>query len=307
MANQSALHQMAVNVRAAGSKDQTTGLVLGGIYFPEHIKADGTRVSARWEGQFFVNQLGYTDSEGAFHEPKNVPIRITAWNGKNATTGKGLADTFAKCVSVGKELCAVLRMDYFQKRLFIQGVAQTDHLGQPIKVGSYGWLIKSDLQWGADSALVIANEISNWQGQANFSSRPPMWNVQGHADNEAWKTVVANRMATIFQGEGTYGYARVMVPEGATIVNAAGQPISSAQPQQSSIIPPPPGQQTQSGPTYQQMLAAGWTDALLQANNYGHLIPAAGSTIPAPPINGQLPTNASTGMGGTPLTNSTPI
>ncbi len=307
MANQSAMHTNVVNVRAAGSKDDATGLRLGGIYFPEHIKKDNKRVSAHWEGQFFVNQLGWTDAEGVFHEPKNLPIRITAWNGRNATDGKGLADIFAKCVSVGKELSAVLRIDYYQKRLFISNVAQTDHTGQPILIPTYGWLIKSDLQWGSDSANVIAQEIANWQGQANFFSRPPMWNVQNTPDNEAWKTVVATRMSTPYLGETSYGYAKVMIPEGAQIVNKAGQPITPTNtigatttvgattttipaPPANTAIPAPP-----TGPTYEQLIQAGWSAQQIATQaEYAHLKPA---------VVGALPTTAASEMGGTPLSN----
>lgn len=306
MANQSAMHTNVVNVRAAGSKDAASGLQLGGIYYPEHIKADGKRVSAHWEGQFFVNQLGWTDSEGNFHDPKNLPIRITAWNSKNAADGKGLADIFAKCVSVGKELSAVLRIDFFQKRLFINNVPQTDHTGNPITYPAYGWLIKSDLQWGADSQALIAQEIANWQGQPNFFSRPPQWNTQGTADNEAWKLVVAKRMATLYDGGANYGYARVLVPEGATIVNKAGQPITAQTPAANGSVPPPPAQTgavpppPASGPTYEQLIQAGWTPTQISAQaEYAHLTPAAGST-------GAPPTSAAAGMGATPLTN-TPI
>ena len=298
MANQSAFHTFAANIRAAGSKDAASGLQLGGIYFPEHMNATGKRVNAHWEGQFFVNQLGYTDSEGVFHEPKNLPVRITAWNGRNAKDGKGLADIFAKCVSVGKELSAVLRMDHYQKRLYISNVPQTDHNGQPILIPAYGFLIKSDLQWGNDSANVVATEVANWNaanGQANFYSRPPQWDVQGTAGNEAWKAVVKQRMATLFGGETTYGYARVMIPEGATIVNKAGQPITVQAAGQQTIAPPPPGgivpPPPTAGPTFEQLTTAGWTPEQIKAQpEYAHLVAAA-------------PTSAATGMGASPLSN----
>jgi len=309
MANQSALHLNGVNVRAAGSKDITTGLTLGGIYFPEHTTAAGKHVNAKWEGQFFINQLGYTDGEGVEQPGKNVPIRITFWNGKNAKDGKGLADIAAKCVSVGKELSAAFRMDHFEKRLFLNGIPQVDNLGQPIKIPSYGFLIKSDLQWGADSANVVAQEVANWQGQSNFFSRPPQWNVQNTADNEAWKLVVATRMATPYNGEATYGYARVIIPEGATIVNKSGQPIAQQAPV--SNIPAPPASvpappAPTAGPTYEQLIAAGWTALQIAGQaEYAHLKPAG--SVPAPPAlpaqAGALPTTAATGMGASPISN----
>lgn len=310
--NQSSFHVIAGTIRAAGSKDPVTGIIHGGIYYPANIDRDGKQISGRWEGQFFINQLGYNDSEGNFHEAKNIPIRLTAWNGKNSAAGKGLADIFAKCVSKGKELSAALRMDYYDKKLYINGVPQIDHTGQPIKVPSYGWLIKSDLQWGEDASNVVAQEIANWANQINFFSRPPLWNVQNTPDNETWKAVVAHRMATVYQGEPTYGYSRVMLPEGARPIYAPGPAIGRPEglPQTGQQYPttlpgmspsgmvaplPPMSQINQTtappvtGPTLAQLIGAGWHPDQIKADpRFAHLVQQTTYQIPpvpqAPPI-----------------------
>lgn len=239
MSNVSALHAIAVNIRAAGSKDTQTGLVHGGIYFPEHVK-DGKTVNARWEGNCIINHLAYTDSQGVLHEPSNDSIRVVAWNSRNSAAGKGLADIFAKIVSVGKEFSCSLRINQYMKRLIINGVPLADSQGQPIMYPGYNWVVKDDLIWGDDSAKVIAQEISNWTNYPfpSFYSRPTFWNVPGHGDNEAWKYIVQQRMAEIFKGESTYGYARVMIPEGAQLVNRAAAPQIVQQPQ--PMMPPKP-------------------------------------------------------------------
>lgn len=230
MANASVLNIMAVNLRAAGSKDNTTGQVHGGIYFPEHVK-DGRTVSARWEANCFVNHLGYTDSQGVTHEPTNDMIRIAAWNGRNAAPGKGLADIFAKIVGCGKEFSAALRLSQYNKRLIIDNVPMAHPTtGMPITYPGYNFAIKDDLLWGADSANLIAQEIANWPNypHASFFTRPPFWNVAGHADQLKWQEIIAARMAVVYDGSGFYGYARVVIPEGATIVQKNVAPPAPA-------------------------------------------------------------------------------
>ena len=231
MANVSALHAIAVNIRAAGSKDPRTGIVYGGIYFPDHRTREGKILPAHWEGNVFINHLGYTDSQGNYVEPSNDLIRVTAWNGRNSAPGKGLADLFAKIVSVGKEFSCSLTLKQYNKRLFINNTPMADQNGQPITYPSYNWTVKDDLIWGDDAANVIAQEIANWAAYPNptFFSRPAYWNVPGHADHEAWKYILQQRMALVYNGESVYGYARVMIPEGAQLVNRAQMQTSAPQ------------------------------------------------------------------------------
>ena len=255
MANMSALHTIAVNIRTSGSKDNKTGFVYGGTYFPEHMK-NGKRVSARWEGNCFVNHLGYTDDNGVYHEPSNDMVRIVAWNGKNSTPGRGLADIFAKIASVGKEFSASLRMRQFQKRLIINDVPMTDAQGQPITYTGYNFEIKDSLIWGDDAANVVAQEIANWPNYpyATFASRPTFWNVPGHQDAAAWKYIMEERMKHVFKEGPSYGYARVIIPDGATVIDptqrGTQQPMNQSMTQQP--MGQPMGQQNMQPPMTQQ-------------------------------------------------------
>ncbi len=232
MSNTSSLIITAINIRSAGSLDTRTNERHGGIYYPESTK-NNKKISAHWEAICMVNHLGYTDEQGVYHEPANIPLRITAWNSRTAAPGKGLADIFAKCVSVGKEFSASLRLRSFLKRHYVDRVPQVDHKGNPTMVPSYGWAIKSDLNWGSDSAATIRKEIGNYQTnpQSGFNRRPPSWNDEGTAANDAWKKIVQERMAVIYQGEPTYGYARVMMQEGAQMTNQAVPAGQIIQPQ----------------------------------------------------------------------------
>ena len=128
MANNSSEHINFVNLRAAGTKDHATGIVYGGNYFPEHSR-NGKIINARWEGKCFINRMGYTDANNVYHEPKNDVVQIVAWNGRNSAPGKGLADMFAKIASVGKEFSCDLRLNTYQKRLFVNNQPIADAQG----------------------------------------------------------------------------------------------------------------------------------------------------------------------------------
>lgn len=214
-----------VSVRAAGSKN-LAGEQFGGVYYPPHVK-NGLAVSGRWEGNVALNGKPYTDSQGQPKKAQTIYLRMVVWNSKNSEAGKGLADTFAKCVSVGKELSCNVRIESFEKRLFINGQAILDQQGNAITHPAINFVLEDKLIFGPDSNKVITLEINNYVGNATFNSRPRFWNVPEHADQVAWsKVIVPARMASVWDGVSErFGYARVIVPEGAV----AGNPQMPAQ------------------------------------------------------------------------------
>jgi hypothetical protein len=232
MANVSVAVATLMGIRSAGSKD-SQGIAHGGIYYPAHTK-NGKSVSARWEGNFIANGKAWTDAAGNQQEGRRNVIRLVVWNSKNSAPGKGMADVFAKYVSVGKEISCQADIETFMKRVFENGqplVSPTT--GQPIEINATVYRVSGNLIFGEDSAKHVAAEIAGWQGQLiPFGVRPAMWNVTGHADNEAWKQIIQLRASSMWDGQsGTYGYARVIVPEGAQLVNPAmpAQPVTNAQ------------------------------------------------------------------------------
>ena len=217
--------------RAAGSKSPSTGVQHGGIYYPEHL-LNGKKITARWEGNIYINGMNYVDpTTGESKEGKSEVIRVVAWNGQNAKPGGGLADLCAKAVAVGKEFSCELDVNTFKKRLFIEDKPQTDHLGREIMINGTSFTMRGLPIWGNDADSVIQAEIANYRttGQATFASRPPFWNVVGHADAAIWDVIKKSRKATQYvPGAATYGHARVVVPVGAQLINAAGQPVNPA-------------------------------------------------------------------------------
>ena len=215
--------------RAAGSKSPATGVQHGGIYYPEHL-INGKKVTARWEGNIYINGMNYTDpTTGETREGKSEVIRVVAWNGANAKPGGGLADLCAKAIAVGKEFSCELDVNTFKKRLFIEDKPQTDHLGREIMINGTSFTMRGLPIWGNDADAVIQQEIANYRatGQATFAARPPFWNVVGHPDVEIWNVIKKARKATQYvPGSATYGHARVVIPVGAQLINAAGQPVN---------------------------------------------------------------------------------
>jgi hypothetical protein len=232
-------HFALFGIRAAGSKDNKTGVTYGGIYYPAHVK-NGKVVQARFEANFFLNRRGYTGKDGVKREGNSEVLRLVAWNSPNSKPGKGLADNLAKIVSVGKELSTAVEVNSFMKRLFLNGNLVTDPAtGNPVEYNAITFRVKGDINYGQDADATIKREIAAYTGQPSFASRPAMWNVQGHADNDAWKNIVLPaRMGAICDGtKANYGYARVILPEGAQLLTPelaaqmnAGAPVQGASP-----------------------------------------------------------------------------
>ncbi len=225
MSNASKFVAIAVAVRAAGSKNAATGQSHGGVYYPEHV-VNGVKNTARFEANVYINGMNYTDPEtGTVKEGRNEIVRIVAWNGRNAKPGSGLADLCAKAITKGKEFSCELDIRTFKKRLFIDDKPQVDHMGREILVNGTNFVMKGLPIWGNDSDQVILDEIQNYRqtGQATFAARPPFWNVVGHADAAIWDVIKKSRRAAQYiPGSTTFGHARVVVPNGAQLLNAGG-------------------------------------------------------------------------------------
>jgi hypothetical protein len=218
-------------LRAAGHKDTKTGLTGGGLYYPSTSK-NGKIIPARWEGNFFLNRRGYTDQTS--HEKiegKSELVRIVVWNSKNTKPGKGMADIFSKIISVGKELDVQCEINTFNKRIFINGQPVINpETNLPLEYQATTFRVTGAIGFGADAENTIIKEISTYTGNPTFDSRPAYWNVLGHADKVAWDTIICPaRMEVVYNGVApTYGYARVIVPEGATVVTAEMLATSNA-------------------------------------------------------------------------------
>lgn len=143
---------------------------------------------------------------------KRSKFRLTGW-------GK-MADIVARSCATGKELTVICEANTYPGQVPTPGLQPGQPLtfvtgpdGQPITVEKTGFTIRN-IHFGADSDKQVAAEIQ-------AGARPPMWNVNGHADNIAWKNICQQRNAVNFvQGQTGFGYANVRLPNG-TIIDPA--------------------------------------------------------------------------------------
>jgi len=174
-----------------------SGLLIGmrvagpGQYIPAHIK-NGQEISACLRLTGFINrQDGRTDR-----------YALTLW-------GK-LADAGAKSLSPGKEFhVPICTPQSYEGRVFDdnrQPILKPD--GQPITVWKTNFVVNS-LIFGSDSENHIAKEIAD-------GKRPAAWR-RGEAQHETWRQILIQRQATTYMGGNTFGYANVIIPQGAQL------------------------------------------------------------------------------------------
>lgn len=202
------------SVRVAGNPD----------YVPAHIAAGKDKpTSQRAMFRVFHNDGG----------AKPNVFGCTAW-------GK-LADAIARGAAPGKEIQIRGKLESFDAKVWEDGPQGKQPSRNPdgtfkltTKVG-----IKVDsIIFGSDSATLITKEIGT-------GSRPPLFNVIGSQDEMNWKNVCKQRNAEQFvPGAEFFGYAKVMMPANAQLVNmdAAKTGTGYAQPQNNQYQPQAPAQ-----------------------------------------------------------------
>ena len=212
-----------------GMVTNAAGLEFAGSYYPAHTK-NGKNNSAKWIGTMIQNDPDWTDSQGNRVKGKTRYFHLTIWNGKNAQPGKGMADIAAKNLSVGKAIDHIeCRAEPYDHRVFENHVPLVSPAtGQPVMVEGMNFVYVRHLEFGRDSKRQVARETEKYVvGQANFWSRPPEWDKDNTAGAEAWKLVMNIRKQAKWDGQSeSFGYAKVVIPEGAQLTgfNQAPQP-----------------------------------------------------------------------------------
>lgn len=151
---------------------------------------------------------------------------------KFAITAFGkMADVIARSAATGKELTLFCECHSYQGKIPVPNLAPgaplsfiTGQDGQAILVEKTGFILRR-IHFGADSDKTVQTEIQRGE-------RPALWNVAGHADNLAWKTLCQQRNAIEYRADMTnFGYAIVRTPNGQIAVNApvAAAPVAGFQ------------------------------------------------------------------------------
>lgn len=167
------------------------------VYTPSHIptgKTEPIRQMASFS--IYQNLNGNTPSR----------FRVTAWG--------NLADVIAKSCAPGKELTLSCELNSYKGKIPIpnQTVGQPVQFimgpdGQPITIEKVGLTVRR-IMFGQDSNKQIAAEIQRGE-------RKPLWNVEGHPDNIAWKETCNMRNSIQYTpGMTKFGYAEVRQPNG---------------------------------------------------------------------------------------------
>lgn len=188
-------------VRVAG-KDSEPGLT----YFPAHT-VSGKLYNQRVTFTVYVN--------GA--NGKSDKFQFIAYG--------ALADSICRCMSNGKALDAVLKPHSYTGRSFSNGVMRLEADGTPVLVEKVGFQIVESPIYGEDAQKTIDLEIITGR-------RPINWNITNHPDQATWVQMLKDRANVQYvPGSPTFGFAKVIVPQGQGIVpvtQAATGPAAKA-------------------------------------------------------------------------------
>lgn len=190
-----------VGARVATGKNSTTGRLTELLFTPPYLRtSDNKLISAKLEIPCLVNIYGRTDPDH---------YRLVVWGGR--------ADLFAKNLGKGKEMHWIVSpRSYWANQYYSDGAIILDRNGQPKTVRQMNFTVQ-DFAWGADSMRTLYEEMTT--GIATGEGfRPQNWNVEGHADNQLWKTLLASRKVTFYLGGDRYGFAKVRFPKEGGIV-----------------------------------------------------------------------------------------
>ena len=150
----------------------------------------------------------------------NQRVTFTVYvNGSNGKSDRfqfiaygALADSICRCMSNGKALDAVLKPHSYTGRSFSNGVMRLEADGTPVMVEKVGFQIVESPIYGEDAQKTIDLEIATGR-------RPINWNITNHPDQAIWTQMLKDRANVQYvPGSATFGYAKVIVPQGQGIV-----------------------------------------------------------------------------------------
>lgn len=183
-----------------------SGLRVASINFTPEYSKNGKNVSAKLTVNSFMNIASRANGG----DGRNEVVPFTIW-------GK-LAHICAKSMSPGKEWNCAANLHVYDGRVFQKsvngqpGVPVLAPDGTPLTTKKFSYTVGM-MTFGEESNKHIMAEI-----QAGPSIRPADWNVAGSQGNLIWKEILKARQAVQFDpNSGTYGYARVYMPQGAGI------------------------------------------------------------------------------------------
>lgn len=232
-------------------------------YIPEHVDATGKKNNAQCNFSVYAN--GKKRKDGS--EGRKDTFRLTAW-------GK-LADACARGLHAGMAIDVLGKLQSYKARVWVVDAAgnrvpMTDAAGQPVMQTKVGLTIE-DFQFAEENSKFIAAEITDGR-------RPQFWNVVGHQHFAAYKQALQAKVANkqmYAPGMQTFGFAKVFVPQGATITAGQTAPV-----QQAGSLP----NQVNAALNPQTIVQNGITYGLVN----GQWVPVQGNFNPGPAVNSHV-------------------
>ena len=254
-------------IRCAGVQG-ANGQQFGGTFHPAHVNGAGKQVSSRWEGNFFINNQGFTDANGQLQEGAKDVIRLTAWSGKNPTAKGGPAESFARFMSPGLEVSLQARLQTYEGRVFDGTTPLLRADGTPITTRKVGFVyVPGSLIIGEESEKFRMTEVLKYQQSGGRMGRPANWFNRAHPDYQIWQGITRTRQTEIYMpGKQVFGYAVVAVPKGAAAGTAYGNVPNPAMVAAMMAAGGAGTAPLVTGFTYEQWLQAGMTDEMMLAN-----------------------------------------
>ena len=209
-------------------------------YIPAYVKVNGEKRSQRCIIPVYRNSNRGTNQKTG-EKGRIDSFKLVAW-------GK-LADTCARSLPQGTAIDVFAEPQSYLGVLFNQdGSPRLDNAGQVIQTTKVSFTILNII-FGEDSDKRIDKEIAEGR-------RPQFWNVKGHADYQAWKSVLQQKQAITWRGGPTFEHARVVMPKDGQVdmsVYQGGQ--QAAAPQANMVAPNPMAGMQPGGGNFPNMVA----------------------------------------------------
>jgi len=271
------------------------------LYFPPHVK-NGREVSAKALVTVMVNRRPFVDRDSnEVRERKPVILQIGGW--------AGVADAIARGAKQGQVVSCELDVESFDSVVKIpqkQGdavlyvpVMKPDGSGHFTETKIGFSIVPGSLRFGEDSAKCIDEEIVKGERPIGWNKQIPIAALetalaQGNLNDllaqakqgkDTWNAILKAKNSQQYQGGKTFGNAKVVRPAGDIVLKyPLDVEVNDAVNKTKATV---------DGFTYEDMLAAGWTDEqLLTADNgkWASLVPKKAPAPPAPPAPKKAPT-----------------
>lgn len=181
------------NAVAVGTINNDICNDVASVYSPSFERPDGRIVPAKWSGYVIVDYFNQQLKLNSKLPIQLKLVRLTAWNGKNAKPGKGLADLLARCMKAGKVLSCYTTLSFYDRvvREKYTSTILKHSNGAPVTVTQPTFIIDpSSLVLGANNGGVDSVDTTEFINAVRMNKHPNFTVRWGHwrlLPNAKWK------------------------------------------------------------------------------------------------------------------------